>query len=260
MQNTLEKNVVVLTGAAGFLGEFFARQLYARGASLALIDLKQPAYLDEMIPKRVEFFRVDITSEEEWEYAVGNILEKFGIIDSLINNAANNPQVAGAQGRAISSRLGDWKSDIEVGLTGTFLATMFCGELMVKQKSGSIVTILSDLAVIAPDQRIYSEAGVNGGTFVKPASYSAVKFGQLGLVRYFATLWGNTGVRVNAISPGGIFNGQSPEFVEAISRRVPMQRMANREDLIGPMCMLLSQDSAYMTGANVVIDGGRSIW
>jgi len=122
------------------------------------------------------------------------------------------------------------------------------------------VNILSDLAIIAPDQRIYREANVGGGNFIKPMSYSVVKHGQLGLTKYLATLWAEKNVRVNAISPGGIENGQPGEFLEAISQRIPLGRMARPHELAEVLVLLVSDASSYITGANLVVDGGRSVW
>jgi NAD(P)-dependent dehydrogenase (short-subunit alcohol dehydrogenase family) len=195
------------------------------------------------------------------------VLEKslvhFGRIDSLVNNAANNPKVEALSETPKGADAffgGGWEQDIKVGLTGMMLGCHYIGSHLAGSGGGTIVNILSDLAIIAPDQRIYREANVGGGNFIKPMSYSVVKHGQLGLTKYLATLWAEKNVRVNAISPGGIENGQPGEFLEAISQRIPLGRMARPHELAEVLVLLVSDASSYITGANLVVDGGRSVW
>ena len=151
--------------------------------------------------------------------------------------------------------------DIRVGLTGAFLYSRYFGGEMARRGRGVILNIASDLAVIAPDQRLYRVDGAaEHEQPVKPVTYSVVKTGLIGLTRYLATYWADRGVRVNAVSPGGVFNNQPTEFVGHLQDRIPMRRMANVDEYQGAILFLCSDASSYMTGANLVIDGGRTCW
>jgi NAD(P)-dependent dehydrogenase (short-subunit alcohol dehydrogenase family) len=192
-------------------------------------------------------------------------LKEFGRVDILINNAANNPKVESASGQAWSRLenfpLDVWKADIAVGLTGAFLCSRVFGTEMAKRKNGVILNIASDLGVIAPDQRLYRQEGLaEDQQPVKPVTYSVVKTGLIGLTRYLATYWADRGVRVNAISPGGVFNGQPEDFVARLAKLIPMSRMAHVDEYQGAVLFLCSDASSYMTGQNLIVDGGRSCW
>ena len=154
-----------------------------------------------------------------------------------------------------------WQADLAVGLTGAFLCSQAFGAEMARQRRGVIVNIASDLAVIAPDQRLYRQEGVpEDQQPVKPVTYSVVKTALLGLTRYLATYWADAGVRVNALSPGGVFNGQQDVFVQKLTQLIPLGRMASAGEYESALLFLCSDASSYMTGANLVIDGGRSCW
>jgi NAD(P)-dependent dehydrogenase (short-subunit alcohol dehydrogenase family) len=193
------------------------------------------------------------------------VLGRYGRIDILINNAANNPKVERPSGMNFSRfenfPLEEWSADLCVGLTGAFLCSQVFGSEMARRGRGVIVNVASDLALIGPDQRIYRQEGVPDHLQpVKPVTYSVVKSGLMGLTRYLATYWADRGVRVNAISPGGVFNGQPEEFVARLSQLIPMGRMANPGEYQDAILFLCSDASSYMTGANLVIDGGRTCW
>ena len=183
----------------------------------------------------------------------------------LINNAANNPKVEAAAdpvwSRLENFPLDVWEADIAVGLTGAFLCSQVIGAEMARRKKGVIVNVASDLAVIAPDQRLYRQDGLpEDQQPVKPVTYSVVKTALLGLTRYLATYWADCGVRVNAISPGGVYTGQPEDFVTRLSSLIPLSRMARVDEYQGAILFLCSDASSYMTGTNLVIDGGRSSW
>jgi NAD(P)-dependent dehydrogenase (short-subunit alcohol dehydrogenase family) len=204
----------------------------------------------------------DITQESSVSEARDQILNKFGRIDILINNAANNPKVESgnlAWSRLENFPLEAWDSDIRVGLTGAFLCSRVFGAEMAKRNAGVIVNVASDLAVIAPDQRLYRVDGLaEDKQPVKPVTYSVVKTALIGLTRYLATYWADSNIRVNAISPGGVFNGQPEIFLSRLTELIPLKRMANRDEYQGAILFLCSDASSYMTGTNLVVDGGRS--
>jgi NAD(P)-dependent dehydrogenase (short-subunit alcohol dehydrogenase family) len=186
-------------------------------------------------------------------------------VDILINNAANNPRVEQDAGvnfsRLENFPIEQWSADLAVGLTGAFLCSQVFGSEMARRGHGVIVNVASDLALIGPDQRLYRKAGLPEHLQpVKPVTYSVVKSGLLGLTRYLATYWADKGIRVNAISPGGVYNGQPDEFVAKLSSLIPMGRMASVGEYGGAILFLCSDASSYMTGANLVIDGGRTCW
>jgi NAD(P)-dependent dehydrogenase (short-subunit alcohol dehydrogenase family) len=209
--------------------------------------------------------QTDITQPESVKELLESVLTKFGRVDILINNAANNPKMEKQSDTEFSRLeffpLGQWETDLAVGLTGAFLCSQAIGSEMARRKHGVIVNVASDLALIAPDQRLYRKSGLpDGQQPVKPITYSVVKTGLIGLTRYLATYWANDGVRVNAISPGGVYNNQPEEFVQRLSSLIPLGRMAKADEYQAAIIYLCSDASSYMTGTNLIVDGGRSSW
>ena len=265
----LTGRVAIVTGGAGLLGYQHGAILAAAGAHVVLLDLAatNPQVRAEQLTQEYGpaclGLIADITSEASLEDACVRIISRFGRIDILINNAANNPKVEDAKGQTWSRLerfpLEVWDADIRVGLTGAFLCSRIFGAEMVKRNSGVIVNVASDLAVIAPDQRLYRVEGLpEDQQPVKPVTYSVVKTALIGLTRYLATYWTSANIRVNAISHGGVFNGQPEVFLSKLNHLIPMGRMANRDEYQGAILFLCSDASSYMTGTNLVIDGGRS--
>jgi NAD(P)-dependent dehydrogenase (short-subunit alcohol dehydrogenase family) len=264
----LSGRVAIVTGGAGLLGYHHGDILAAAGAHVVLLDLAaaKPELRAQQLTDAhgVECLGLsgDITSEASLQQVRDAIMKKFGRIDVLINNAANNPKVE--DGNITWSRLENfpldvWDADIKVGLTGAFLCSRVFGAEMVKRKSGVIVNVASDLAVIAPDQRLYRVDGLpEDQQPVKPVTYSVVKTALLGLTRYLATYWTASNIRVNSISPGGVFNGQPEVFLSKLNNLIPMGRMAEKDEYQGAILFLCSDASSYMTGTNLVVDGGRS--
>ena len=209
--------------------------------------------------------RTDITIESDVKNLLDKILTTFGQIDILINNAAIDPKVNLKKNINLSRlenfSIEQWNKELSVGLTGAMICSKIIGSQMSKSGAGVILNISSDLGVIAPDQRLYKEDGLHESQqSVKPITYSVIKHGLNGLSKYLATYWADKGVRVNSISPGGVFNNQDSEFVERLSKLIPMGRMAYKDEYKAAIVFMVSDASSYMTGANLVIDGGRSCW
>lgn len=267
----LSGRVIAITGGAGLLGVQHGAAVAEMGGIPVLLDLMgdqaEAAARDIALRCGGEAagLACDITRRGEVENALETILEKWGRIDGLVNNAANNPKVEDAQSQAWSRLenfpLEQWNQDFAVGVTGAFLCAQVLGTEMARRGRGVIINVASDLAVIAPDQRLYRKERLpEDQQPVKPVTYSVVKTALIGLTRYLATYWAGQGVRVNAISPGGVFNNQDEVFLSRIRPLIPLGRMAERNEYQAAMVFLLSDASSYMTGQNLIIDGGRSCW
>ena len=268
----LEGKVVVVTGATGLLGRKHAEAIACYGGIPILLDLSQQViddFANELNDKyKVESvgFAIDITDEKSIESNAKLLMKKFGKIDGLVNNAANNPKVEDSKdvnfSRLESFPLNIWNDDIAVGLTGAFLCVKHYGFAISKNSNGgSIVNISSDLGLIAPDQRLYKKEGVaDNCQNVKPVTYSVVKTGLIGLTRYLATYWADKNVRCNAMCPGGVENGQPDEFMKEINAKIPMGRMARPKEYQGTLVWMLSNASSYLNGAIIPVDGGRTSW
>jgi NAD(P)-dependent dehydrogenase (short-subunit alcohol dehydrogenase family) len=267
----LTGRVAVITGGAGLLGEQHARAIASAGGIPVLVDVSGQAAADKAEHISTEYgvpswgCRVDITRHGELQDFLARLLDRFGRLDILINNAANNPKVEDS-GEVNFSRfehfpLAQWEADLMVGLTGAFLCSQVLGSEMARRGGGVIVNVASDLALIAPDQRLYRQSALPAHLQpVKPVSYSVVKSGLLGLTRYLATYWSDQGVRANALCPGGVYNDQPQDFVVRLSQLVPLGRMAHVDEYRGAILFLCSDASSYMTGAILAIDGGRTCW
>jgi NAD(P)-dependent dehydrogenase (short-subunit alcohol dehydrogenase family) len=248
----------LITGAAGLLGPEHVAALAELGAEVIATDVS--AALGALAGPNIRTARMDVTDESSIEA----VARDYGPIDILINNAAIDPKVTAGGGLELSRLenlpLGEWDRQMAVGLTGAFLCARVFGAAMAARGGGVILNIASDLAVIAPDQRLYRKPGlVEAEQPVKPVTYSVIKTGLLGLTRYLAAYWAGQGVRVNAISPGGVFNDHPAEFTARLEALIPMGRMAGRSEYRAAVQFLCSPASSYMTGQNLVIDGGRSI-
>jgi NAD(P)-dependent dehydrogenase (short-subunit alcohol dehydrogenase family) len=267
----LSGRVAVITGGAGLLGEQHARAIAGAGGIPVLVDIsgacaqRGAEALAAQYHVPAQGYRVDITKRDQLQEFRAQLLQRFGRIDILINNAVNNPKVENSAevnfSRFENFPLEQWDSDLAVGLTGAFLCSQVLGTEMAHLGRGVIVNVASDLALIAPDQRLYRQPGVPEHLQpVKPVSYSIVKSALLGLTRYLATYWAGRGVRVNAVCPGGVYNGQPGDFVARLSELIPMGRMANVDEYQGAILFLCSEASSYMTGAVLAVDGGRTCW
>lgn len=270
----LAGKTALITGAAGLLGREHAAALLESGASVILTDISESALAQAKTllaagstEARIQTEVLDVSRPE----SIANLYNKLSTnaqrVDILVNNAAIDPKVKADSGIQESSRLENfpleqWDLQLAVGLTGAFLCSQIFGSAMaVDGKGGVILNIASDLSVFSPDQRLYRKDGLPEHLQpVKPVTYSVIKAGLVGLTRYLATYWATQGVRANALSPGGVFNGQGEEFVTRLTSLIPLGRMAALDEYHAAIQFLCSDASSYMNGQNVVMDGGRSVW
>jgi NAD(P)-dependent dehydrogenase (short-subunit alcohol dehydrogenase family) len=268
-----DKNILI-TGGGGFLALDFAKAILSANGNVILCDISNELLLIakkklmmEFPEGRVSIFLMDVTNEQNVLDIANEIELQMNSIDVLINNAAINPkhdensQLSNAS-RVENFDLNLWDFEINVGLKGAFICSRVFGMSMIKyKKSGIIINIASDLSVIAPNQNLYKKKEINeDNQSVKPVTYSIVKSGLIGLTKYFATYWADRLIRVNAISPGGMFNNQPKDFLNKIEELIPMKRMGLPHELRGILIFLCSDASSYITGQNILVDGGRSVW
>lgn len=257
----------VITGGGGLLGREHGMALTEIGYTVYLFDvdiekLKEAKeyIVNEVKGAEVQIVNCDITSEESIKLAIKNLKLDTKELKCLINNAAINPEpgLITSNNTIENFDINHWNLELSVGLTGAVLMSKHVGPLIADSGGGFILNISSDLSIISPDQRIYRIHGSEN--FVKPVSYSIIKSGLVGLTRYLATYWAEQNIRVNSLSPGGVENGQPIEFVRNLEKLIPMSRMARKDEYRGAVKFLCSSQSSYMTGQNLVMDGGRSVW
>ena len=264
---SLANKVVVVTGGAGLLGQVFCQALVDVGAHVAIVDLDLASA--ETVAKRInksDAQRViavgsDITSPESVTQMVTNVVKQLGRIDVLVNNAASKGSSLDAFFESFEDySLKTWREVMSVNIDGLFLVAQAVGKQMKKQGGGSIIQTSSIYGVVAPDQRIYEGSEYNGRPINTPAVYSASKSAVNGLTNYLATYWASSKIRVNSLTPGGIASGQNSEFNKKYSNRVPLGRMGEASELVGALIYLASDASSYVTGQNLIVDGGLSAW
>jgi len=270
----LTGRTALVTGAGGLLGRQHVAALSEAGARVVVTDVglaqaeAAVATLKQATPSAdLIALEINVTSLDSVRAANDQLAGRGITVDILVNNAAIDPKVTAIPGVMHSSRfeafpVPQWQTEIAVGLTGAMLCSQVFGGAMARRGRGVILNIASDLGVIAPDQRLYRQPNIVSDEEqpVKPVTYSVIKHGLIGLTKYLATYWADRGVRVNAISPGGVFNNQDPAFVERLTRLIPMGRMARVDEYCAAVQFLCSDASSYMTGQNMVVDGGRSVW
>lgn len=267
----LTDKVAVITGGAGLLGEKHAEAIAEFGGIPILLDIdkksgkEKASRISHEYQVDCEFELCDITDESQIMSVRDSLLSKYERIDILVNNAAIDPKVEAKSDKKLS-RLENfptdqWNLELSVGLTGSMLCSKIFGYEMAKKGKGVILNISSDLGIIAPDQRIYKKGGLpENEQPVKPVTYSVIKHGLIGLTKYLATYWSDRGVRCNVICLGGVYTNQNPEFIQKLTSLIPLGRMAQEDEYKTAVVFLVSDASSYMTGANLVVDGGRTCW
>jgi len=259
--------VAVVTGGLGQLGRQFTATLAARGAHVAIIDrTHDDALVAERfgaLPGRVISLAADITRREELEAALAAVEGELGAPAILINNAALDapPDAPAAENGPFESYPeASWDKVMEVNVKGVLLACQVIGGRMAAQGRGSVINVASIYGLVSPDQRIYAYRAASGAPFFKPIAYAASKSALLNMTRYLATYWAPQGVRVNTVTFAGVFNQQDEQFLAGYLPKVPLGRMAREDEYNGAILFLASDASAYMTGSNLVIDGGWTAW
>ncbi len=261
----LDGRTAVVTGGLGRLGPVWARVLSRAGARVAAVDLPSLPVPDALADLRrdgsVEVFEADVTSREDVDRMAVAVRDRFGEVDVLVNNAGiDAPPGSTAETFTIADHdAGVFLRTLEVNVVGAFVCSQVFGSRMARRGRGAIVNIGSLYASVSPDARFYDHLPTDP-PFLKPPGYGASKAALVNLTRYLATHWGPAGVRVNALSPGGVEGGQDPAFKGKFTARVPLGRMCAPEDLEGPLLFLASDASAYVTGVDLLVDGGFTAW
>lgn len=266
---SVEGRVIIVTGGMGQLGRQFSHALLKRGAKVAVFD--KNACRESLVKasdsrkgaENLLCLTIDITSKASIKNGLNQVVGKWGIPDGLINNAAiDAPPNAPPQENGPFETYPElsWDKIMEVNVKGIFLCSQVIGGSMAIARKGSIVNISSIYGLISPDQRIYAYRSEGKQKFFKPVAYSTSKSALLNLTRYLATYWTNRNIRVNTLTLGGVFNHQDNNFLKGYCSRVPLGRMACEDEYNGAVIFLLSRASSYMTGANLVIDGGWTAW
>ncbi len=263
---SLKNSVAVVTGALGLIGRNHCEALASVGANVVVTDFDTEACKDlaSSLPTKSIGIGANITNSNDLQNLKNVVLEEFGKIDVLINNAAindkfENPLAAAELSKFENYPLELWNKSIEVNITGVFLTSQIIGTAMAEQGKGSIINVASTYGIVAPDQSLYRDENGNQ-KFYKSAAYPVTKGAIISFTRFLAAYWGGKGVRVNSLSPGGVENNQDSFFIENYSKRTPLGRMAKPTDYRGAVIFLASDASSYMTGANLVVDGGWTAW
>ena len=260
----LTGKTALITGGGGLLGPKHAEAIVEYGGKVILADWHEDRAKEkaERIGSGASYEYIDVTDRE----SIQRVVDKYEKIDILINNAAKDPKVKKGGGLTPDSRFETmtdeyWQEGIDACVNGTFLCSPIVSNKMLETGGGVILNISSDLGVISPDQRIYRKEGVDENMQnVKPITYSAAKWAVVGMTKYLSVYFAKRGIRVNCLSPTGVYNNHPEDFVKKLSNIIPMGRMANRDEYKGAVVFLCSDASSYMTGENLVIDGGKTVW
>lgn len=257
----LKNKNIVITGGLGFLGSQFTQAFITNSSNVIVLDIKPKKNIDKnlKLSKFFNYYRCDITNEKTIKKVLNQIKKKFKNIDVLINNAFDDyvPKNSSKNNFSLESFSSQkWDNDLNVGLKGVFLCTKYIGGQMKKNpRGGRIINISSDLGLISPDQRIYKNLN-----FFKPVTYSVIKHGVIGFTKYVATYWAKNKITCNAVAPGGMFNNQNKSFLKSIKKLIPLNRLGKKNEYNSVILYLASDQSSYITGSTIVLDGGRTIW
>jgi len=266
---SINKKVFVITGGLGQLGQVFMNEILARGGKVAILDILDyennfvSVLIDDNDKGKFLYIATDITQKAQIQSAVNKIINKWGKIDILINNAAlDSPPDAPASEVGPFEEYPELSFDqvLEVNVKGTFLCCQIIGDFMTQKKKGVIINISSIYGLVSPRQDVYNFRRKDGKIFFKPAAYSVSKSAIFNLTRYLATYWAKDNIRVNTLTLAGIYNEQPKEFLDAYTKHVPVGKMVHAQEVVGPMIFLASDASSYMTGSNLVVDGGWTAW
>jgi len=266
-QFDLQGKVALVTGGAGIIGQEVCRGLAEFGANVAVVDVNLSgieiliAELRGKYRVDVEGFECDVGSPESVSALYDGVMDRFGSVNVLHNNAASKSSSLDRFFAPFEEySLKTWREVMAVNVDGMFLMAQAFGKEMARNGGGSIIQTASIYGLVAPDQRIYEGSRYMNREISSPAVYSASKAAVLGMTRYLAAYWGDSGVRVNAITPGGVESGQNSVFSEKYSNRVPMRRMASASEMVSAVIYLASDASSYVTGQNLIVDGGLTAW
>ncbi len=260
---SLKDKTAIVTGGLGILGKTFCEALASFGSNVVVVDLNEDeivkfvAELNSKFDSRSIGFACDISSPEQVKKCVKFAADNYESIDILHNNA---------QGATIpvpfeDCTLDDWRVTSAVNEEGYFLMAQAVGLQMIKQKfGGSIIQTSSIYGILGPDHRIYDSVNKDGNNMGSRAVYSFSKSGVVGLTKYLATYWADKNIRVNTLTPGGVESGQDKKFIDHYSNRIPLGRMAKKTDMVGALIFLASDASSYVTGQNIIVDGGLEAW
>ena len=256
----MKNEYLIVSGAGGFVGRYFSIQLNKAGYNLVLVDRNKKSLIslknNLLKEKNINhhYFSYDISKENNVRKVFKLLKNKKIHVNGLINLATIDAKPSRTNKKYMKAK--QLILELEAGLVSSYLMIKYFGEEMSKNGFGRIINIGSDLSVISPDQSIYSSSY---GNYIKPASYSIVKFGIVGLTKYFATLYAKRGVTCNILSPGAIHHKQSKKLLKNLISKTPMNRLANRNDLLTTLIYLLDKNSSFVSGQNIIVDGGRTL-
>ena len=259
---SVSKDVVVVTGASGQLGFSYQKAFLERGSKVVGLDIVSSQSINDLkaeFADRYEFYILDITDKDLLIDVSKSIYKKFGNPTVLINNAAiDSPPDAPLEetGPFESYPESSWDKVMDVNLKGTFLTCQVIGSMMADANKGSIINIASIYGLVSPDQNLYEYRRIKGENFYKPVAYSVSKSGIINFTKYLAVYWAKKNIRVNTLTIGGVFNNQDGNFLKEYSSRIPIGKMADQHQYDGAVLFLASEASSYMTGSNLIIDGG----
>lgn len=263
MDFSLKGKVAVVTGGSGLIGKYHCLALRDQGARVFLADINKEA--GERVAKETEteFLELNVADQASVKRSLAEVIEKAGQCDILVNNAAindhfENPNTAFELSMFENYPLDMWNKMMNVNVTGMFLMCQEYGKHMAERGDGKIINVASTYGVVAPDQNLYKDKDGNQ-TFYKSPAYPITKHAVIGMTKFVAAYWGHKGVRVNTLTPGGVETSQDPYFIEKYAERTPLGRMAKADDYQGALVYLASDASKYVTGANIIVDGGWTI-